>query len=84
MMDMNQKVTNLIIALFAVVFIVLGGGILFHFFLPGAQLAEGTRLIFGGLILVYGVIRAIGVIRKIRKQGQPESTITIDEQGRNQ
>ncbi len=84
MPDLTQKVTNLITALFAVVFIVLGAGILMHFFLPGAQLAVGTRLIFGGTILVYGIIRGVGVIKNIRKQSQPESTITLDDRGRNQ
>ena len=83
-MDLAQKATILIIALFAVVFIVLGAGILLHFFLPGAQLAEGTRLIFGGAILIYGIIRVVGVINKIRKQSQSESTITVDERERNQ
>jgi formate hydrogenlyase subunit 3/multisubunit Na+/H+ antiporter MnhD subunit len=83
MTDLAQKVTNLITALFAVVFILLGAGILMHFFLPGAQLAEGTRLIFGGVILIYGIIRIVGVIKNLRKQSQPESTITLNGRGRN-
>lgn len=83
-MDLGRKVTNLIIALFAIIFILLGVGILFHIFLPGAQLTEGKRLIFGGLILAYGIFRIIGVIRKMRRQSQFESTSTINEQGRNQ
>lgn len=83
-MDLSQKVIALIIGLFAVVFIVLGAGILFHLFLPGAQLAETTRLIFGGAIMIYGIIRAIGVVKKIRKQGQAESTIAVNDRERNQ
>lgn len=84
MTSLTQKVTNLITTLFAVVFIVLGAGILTHFFLPGGQLAERTRLIFGGVILLYGIIRIIGVIRNIRKQSLPESTLTLIDKDRNQ
>jgi hypothetical protein len=66
------------------VFIGIGSGILLHLFLPGPQLTGGLRLIFGGVILLYGIIRAIGAIRKFRRRSQIESTLSIEEQGRNQ
>jgi hypothetical protein len=83
MIDLSKKVTLLITSAFAIVFIVLGGGILLHLFLPGPQLTAGMRLIFGGIILLYGVIRVVGVVRKFRRQGQIESTLSIEEQRRN-
>jgi hypothetical protein len=84
MLESNQKIMLLVTAAFAVIFIGLGVGILFHFFLPGAQLTEGTRLTFGGLILIYGLIRAIAVVRKYRKQSREKSTIAVEGQGDNQ
>jgi hypothetical protein len=84
MIDLSKKVTLLITSAFAIVFIGLGSGILLNIFLPGPQLAGGMRLIFGGVILLYGIIRAVGVIRKFRRQGQIESTLSVEERPRNQ
>jgi hypothetical protein len=84
MIDLSQKVSLLITAAFAIVFIVLGAGILLHLLLPGPQLTVGMRLIFGGLILLYGLFRAFTIVKKTRRSSQSESTLTIKEQGRNQ
>jgi hypothetical protein len=84
MLELSQKITLLITAVFALIFTALGIGILFSFFLPGSQLTTGTRLTFGGLILLYGLFRGVTVIRKYRKSNQEKSTITVEGQGDNQ
>jgi cytochrome c biogenesis protein CcdA len=84
MLEWNQKITMLFTGTLAIVFIVIGVGILIKVILPGPQLGNGMRFIFGGIILIYGLIRAIMIYRKWRKQKRSISTITIDEDRHNQ
>jgi hypothetical protein len=84
MVDLNQKIMLWLAGMLAILFIVIGSGVLLRVFLPGSQLGQGTRLIFGGFILLYGLIRSYMIVRKWRKQNRPKSAITIDEDRHNQ
>ena len=75
-MDWDQKIGLWLSGLLALIFILIGIGILVSIILPGSRIGLTKRIIIGGFILAYGLFRSAMILRKWRNSEAPKHVET--------